>query len=144
MDLMTIGWMIAFVVFLVVELATLTALVSIWIAVGALAAMFFAIGGFSFAVQLVAFIVTSVILLIITRPLARKLQSKKQGTNYELDVGKTALVIESINNELSEGRVKLDGTDWAARSVDNSLIEKGEIVTVDEVDGSKLIVSQHG
>ena len=52
------------------------------------------------------------------------------------------MVTERINNELGEGRVRLDGTNWAARSSDGSVIDEGAVVTVREIDGAKLIVSK--
>ncbi|WP_124099188.1 NfeD family protein [Ruminococcus sp. Marseille-P6503] len=140
--MMIVGWAIAFVFFIVVEIATASALVSIWLAFGALIAMFFAIADFGFIVQLTVFVIASVILLIATRPLVRKMQGEKYHTNFELDIGKSAVVTERINNELGEGRVKLGGTNWAARSSDGSVIDEGAVVTVQEVDGAKLIVSK--
>lgn len=139
---MIVGWAIAFVFFIVCEISTATALVLIWLGFGALAAMFFAIGGCSFTVQLVVFVVASTLLLIFTRPLVRKVQGKPVHTNYELDIGKTAVVTEDINNDLSVGRVKLNGVNWEARSEDGSTISAGAIVTVKEISGSKLIVSK--
>lgn len=140
---MIVFWAVAFVVFLIAEIATLTALVSVWFAVGALAAMlaviFFDI---SFVWQLGIFVIVSTVVLIITRPLVRKIQGRKFATNYELDVSKPAVVIEPINNQLGQGRVKLDGVDWSARSENGELIEEGAIVTVKVVDGSKLIVAK--
>jgi membrane protein implicated in regulation of membrane protease activity len=59
----------------------------------------------------------------------------------ELDVGKKAVVIEEINNSIGKGRVKLSGVDWKAVSDDDSVIAKDSIVTVQEVNGSKLIVT---
>ncbi len=137
-----VGWAIAFVFFVVVEAATSAALVSIWLAFGALVSMFFAIAGVGFKVQLAVFVISSVIMLIATRPLARKIQGEKHATNFELDVGKTAVVTEKIDNSLSEGRVRLDGTNWAARSEDGSVIDEGAVVTVREVSGAKLIVAK--
>ena len=139
--LMIVGWAIAFVFFIVCEIATATALVSIWLGFGALVSMFFAIGGCSFTVQLVVFVVASVLLLIFTRPLVKKVQGKTVHTNYELDIGKTAVVTEDINNALSSGRVKLL-SNWDARSEDGTEISAGSIVTVKEISGSKLIVSK--
>lgn len=135
-------WACAFVVFVIAEVATFTALVSVWFAVGSLAAMFCAMADVSFKWQLAVFVGVSAVVLLITRPIVRKLQGEKKETNYELEVGKQAVVVETINNSTSEGRVKLDGVDWAARSEDSSSISAGEIVTVKKVDGSKLIVSK--
>ncbi|MBR6101359.1 MAG: NfeD family protein [Ruminococcus sp.] len=139
---MVIFWAVAFVVFLIAEIATLNALVSVWFAVGALAAMFCAMADISFVWQMAAFVITSTVVLIATRPFVKKVQGKKVATNYELDVGKQATVIENINNDLGQGRVRLDGTDWSARSENGDEIFEGTMVTVTKVDGSKLIVKK--
>lgn len=139
---MIVCWAIAFVFFVVCEISTATALVSIWLGFGALAAMFFAIGGCGLTVQLIVFVAASVLLLIFTRPLAKKVQGKTVHTNYELDIGKTAVVTEDIDNSMSVGRVKLNGVNWEARSEDGSPISAGSVVTVREISGSKLIVSK--
>ncbi|MBR6872999.1 MAG: NfeD family protein [Ruminococcus sp.] len=139
---MVIFWAIAFGVFVVAEVATLNALVSIWFAVGSLGAMFFAMADLDFVWQMVMFVGLSTVVLIATRPLVKKMQGRRYATNFELDIGKTCTVIEPINNQLGQGRVKLDGTDWSARSEDGSPIEAGTVVTVKMVDGAKLIVAK--
>lgn len=139
---MIVGWAIAFVFFAACELATSTALVSIWFGFGALISMILAIFDCSFMVQCIVFVLTSVVLLILTRPLAKKIQGKHIKTNYELDIGKKAVVIEDIDNDLSHGRVKLKGVNWEARSVNDEKISVGSVVTVEEIDGTKLIVSK--
>ena len=139
---MILGWAIAFVFFAACELATANALVSIWFGFGSLVSMILAICDCSFTVQCIVFVITSAVLLALTRPLAKKLQGKHIKTNYELDIGKKAVVIEDINNDYSVGRVKLDGVNWEARSVDNEKIPIGTVVTVEEIDGTKLIVKK--
>ena len=139
---MILFWAVAFVFFLVCEVATCSALVSVWFALGALIAMFFAIAKLSFLVQCIVFVASSAILVALTRPLVKKLQGKKIATNYELDEGMTAAVIEDIDNTANKGRVRLSGTDWAARSEDGRPIPAGHAVIVVKVDGSKLIVRE--
>ena len=139
---MVIIWAVCFVVFVIAEVATLNALVSVWFAVGSLGAMFLAMADVSFVWQMVMFVGLSTVILIATRPLVKKMQGRRYATNFELDIGKTARVIEAIDNTLGEGRVKLDGTDWSARSEDGTPIEEGAIVTVKMVDGAKLIVAR--
>ncbi|MCR5120801.1 MAG: NfeD family protein [Ruminococcus sp.] len=138
-----VGWAIAFVVFLIIEGVTLNSLVSIWFAIASLFAMGAAILGFGFVGQLTVFVVYSVVLLVATRALVAKLQSRKgKDPTADQDIGKTATVVESIDNAAGEGRVKLDGTYWAARSADGKNIERGSVVTVRKIDGSKLIVAR--
>lgn len=137
-----IAWAVAFVFFVIVEIANGAGLLSIWFALGSLAAMFCAIAKLPFVVQFAVFVATSIVFLFATRPLARKVRKTAIPTNFELDVGKTALVIESIDNSKNKGRVKLDGTDWSAVSADGSKIADGANVRVVEVSGAKLIVEK--
>lgn len=141
-DTQVLGWAIAFVIFLVVEGVTLNALVSIWFAVAALLAMFAAMAGLGFVWQLSIFVVSSIVLLIATKALVKKLRGNKPDPNADYDIGKSAVVIEDVCNIANKGRVKLDGVDWAARSADGSDIAEGTVVTVKKVDGSKLIVTR--
>lgn len=138
-----LGWAIAFVVFLIVEGVTLNALVSIWFAAAALLAMFAAMAGLGFVWQLAIFVVSSIVLLVATKALVKKLHGKKKipDPNKDYDIGKSAVVIEEVCNQTNKGRVKLDGVDWAARSESGAKIAEGTVVTVKKVDGSKLIVA---
>lgn len=135
-------WLIAFVVFAAVEFATSMALVSIWFAVGSLAALVLSALDLPLWIQLVVFIIVSAILLVCTRPIAKKLAKNNVDTNLELNVGKTAEVLEDIDNTKAVGRVKLDGVHWSAVSQTGEFIEKGLHVTVTKVDGSKLYVKK--
>ena len=135
-----IFWGLAFVLLAVAELMTVQ-LISIWLAIASLVSMFFAIFGFELWQQILVFFIVSAVLLLATRPLAKKLNSvKKVPTNSELDIGKTAVVIEEIEPQLTKGRVKLNGVDWSARTEDNSSVPEGTVVTVDKIEGSKLVV----
>ena len=136
-----IFWLIAFVVLVVVEFASLQ-LLSIWFAAGAFVAMLFAAFDFPLWIQTIVFILVSSALLACTRPFLKKFLHKPPvPTNSELDVGKTAFVIESIDNLKMTGRVNINGVDWTARSTNSNFIEQGETVIIDRVDGAKLFVS---
>jgi len=67
--------------------------------------------------------------------------NKSTPTNSELNVGKSAVTIEEIDNARGTGRIKLDGVDWRAVSADNSVIAKDTVVTVTEVQSAKLVVT---
>lgn len=135
----TIIWAISFVVFVIVEISTFE-LVSVWLAVGSLAGLFMSLFDLPIWSQLLVFAVTSIILIIATRPIVKKLLKDVTPTNAELDIGKNATVVEEINNKAGKGRVNLNGVFWAARTVDNEIIPEGTIVVVKEIDGSKLVV----
>lgn len=138
---MIILWIVVLVAAVLFEAATL-ALVSIWFAVGALGAAITAVCGGSVTLQLIVFVVLSFALLAFTRPLIKKIMpAKYTPTNAELDVGKQAVVIETIDNVKNVGRVKLDGVDWNADSDDGSVIKKDAVVVVTKVGTTKLTVS---
>lgn len=136
-------WAIVFVLLVIVEFATVQ-LISIWFALGALVTMFCTYF-FDLPVlgQLIIFIAVSGVLLATTFPVVRKkLKTTIVGTNAELDIGQNATVIEEINSDLGTGRVTLNGVDWSAVPTEKSVvIPKGSIVTVKEIQGSKLLVA---
>ena len=128
--MMYILWIIVMVAAVLVEVASF-ALLSIWFAVGALAAVIAALLGAGTGVQIGVFLGVSLILLAATRPLLKKFMPKKYiPTNGELDLGKTAVVIEKIDGMAGTGRVRLEGVDWGAGSADGSIIESGVSVTL--------------
>lgn len=134
-------WGIAFVVFVILEINTFQ-FVSTWFAVGSLAA-FISAFFLPFGWQLAIFLIASTILLILTRPIVKKLTNRPVvPTNFEREVGKHAIVIEEINNDKEKGRVTLSGVNWMAKSLENEIISEGETVIVKEVSGAKLIVSK--
>ncbi len=143
-SIMVIVWIIVFAAALIAEAATF-ALVSIWFAVGALGAIFAAELGANLIVQLTVFALLAGIMLIFTRPLLKKLfPSKFIPTNSELEIGKTAVVIETIDSLSGKGRVRLSGVDWAAVSENGEGISEGESVIIKEIRSSKVVVEKIG
>ena len=139
---LTLVWFILFVIFVAAEIVTAGALVSIWFCCGALAAMFAAMAGMSFTIQMVIFIAVSVVLLIFTKPFAKKLLNGRiEATNAPALIGKYGIVTEEINNIEAVGAVKIDGKIWTARSSDEREISKeGAEVKILDIQGVKLIV----
>ncbi len=133
-------WLIALVVFAVVEAAT-AGLVCIWFAVGALAALLAGLFGAGIVAQVVVFAVVSAAALAATRPLVRRMTAGKAvATNADRVLGAAAKVTETIDNENSRGAVYVDGKTWTARSADGSAIHAGERVEVTAMEGVKLFV----
>lgn len=133
-------WAIVLVIMVLAEVFTMQ-LVSIWFAVASLVTLISSLFIDSFLTQLVVFVLISLVLLIFTKPILKKfIKYNHQDTNYNLDVGKVATVIETIDTSSNTGRVSLNGVDWNAQSVDDSTIEVGSQVIVQEIEGSKLLV----
>ena len=124
----------------IAEAMTVT-LVSVWFAAGAVCAAVAASLGTSSWIQWVVFWVVSLILLILTAPLCKKLRvQKKEPTNADRVIGQTGVVTEEINPIDGTGEVKADGKRWSAKSVDGSVIPEGAVVKVEEISGVKLVV----
>lgn len=136
-----ICWLAIVIVLLVIEIATL-GLTTIWFAGGALVACIAALLHANIWVQIVLFLVISVLLLFFTRPLAIRYMNKdRTKTNVDSMVGKEAVVTEAIDNLKEQGVVQVNGLEWTARSEESQeVIPKGAIVEVGRVDGVKLIV----
>ena len=135
-------WLIVFIIALVLEAVT-ACLVSIWFCAGALVAMFADLFGVSFPIQIAVFLVTSLLLLIFTKPFVNKLlRNTKHKTNIDALINKQAIVTVRIDNLNGTGQVKVEGKDWSARCVDDTVIEAGEIVAVVKIEGVKLVVNK--
>lgn len=137
---MLIFW-IAMLVILIVAEAVTAQMVTIWFAAGAAAALVAEILGAEVWLQWIIFVAVSAITLVATRPLVRKLtQTKVQPTNADRCIGQTAIVVEDIDNIEGKGQVHVNGVVWTARSADGAVFKKDERVTVEKIDGVKLIV----
>ena len=132
-------WIAVFVVLIVIEAATM-ALTTIWFAGGALVAFLASLLGAGLLMQTILFIVVSVILLAVTRPLAVEFFNKGRiKTNAESLIGETAVVQQEIDNLRAKGMV-INGQEWSARSVDNEIIPNETLVEIMEISGVKLLV----
>ncbi len=135
-------WLIAMIVLLGVE-AMVPGLVSIWFALGALAALISALLGAPLWLQVLWFLLISVAALILTRPLARRyINAKVVPTNADMLKGKECIVKEPIDNVAGTGAVAVEGKVWTARMADDNLtVPCGARVTVLRIEGVKLIVT---
>ena len=134
-----IVWLAVAIVLLVVEIITL-GLTTIWFAGGALVACVAAALQADFLVQMMLFLVVSVVMLFFTRPVAMRYMNKNRTkTNSESLVGKEAVVLQEINNLKASGQVQLNGIEWTARAENmEDVIEKGAIVCIKKIEGVKL------
>ena len=138
---LAIIWLIVLVVCLVVEISTL-GLTSIWFAGGALLALLIAMIAGPLWLQVLVFLVTSIVLLIFTRPIAAKYFNKnREKTNVNSKIGKQAIVTATIDNLKGEGQIVTEGMEWTARSLDSTIIEEGSVVTIEKIEGVKAVVS---
>jgi len=137
----SIFWLVALVLFSIIEAVTV-GLVSVWFAVGSLAALIVSWLGGSVWVQVVVFGVCSFATMAVARPLTHKyLVRSKEATNADRAIGKDAVVTEEINNLKGSGAVSVGGVIWTARSGDDEIIPAGATVRVLRIEGVKLFVT---
>ncbi len=133
-------WVALLIVFAAIELIT-PQLVCIWFAIGSLGAFIAASLDAPLWQQIVIFIVVSVIMIFVTRPLYRRfIKTKLVPTNADRLIGETAVVTEAIDNLQGKGSVKVQGQVWTARSENGEVISENTHVTVLRIEGVKLIV----
>ena len=137
-------WLGAIVLFGVAEVVT-ESMVSIWFVAGSLAALFTCMFGWSLggltpeATQVLVFAVVSALALAATRPLVRRFMTRPHiPTNSARVLGMVAKVTEPVDSD--SGAVYVDGKTWTARSADGSVIPAGTQVTVQKIEGVKLLV----
>ena len=136
---MSIIWFVAFLLLLIIEIVTIN-LVTIWFAFGAIAAMITTMFTDSVIIQVVVFLIVSILSLILTKPVMKAFKKFEiQPTNSDRVIGKTGEVIKDISDN-EYGEVKVIGTVWTATS--KQKISVGEKVRVVSIDGVKLIVEK--
>ena len=140
---MTAVWLVAMIVLLVVE-GMAPGLVSIWFALGALAAMISAMLKAPLWLQIVWFVAVSALSLLLTRPLAKKyVNAHTTATNADMAIGRDCVVTEEIDNIRGTGAVTVGGKIWTARMASpDGKAAKGETLRVLRIDGVKLIVEE--
>ena len=139
----TIFWLVVFVACIVVEIISM-GLTTIWFAGGALVAAIAAALSLPIWPQIILFFAVSLVLLYFTRPIAVKYFNKDRvKTNAESLVGQQAIVISEINNIQGIGQVLVNGQEWSARNVNDSIeLPVGSVVIVRAISGVKLMVEE--
>ncbi|MFD8819760.1 NfeD family protein [Streptomyces sp. NPDC059627] len=110
-------------------------------AVGAVAAAGTSGLGAGVVLQVLVFVVVSVALIAVVRPIANRhaAQRPQLATGVDALRGKQAVVLERVDG--ADGRIKLAGEIWSARSLHpDRAYEVGQEVDVVEIEGATAIV----
>ena len=94
-------------------------------------------------IQTIVFVISSTLLILLTKPLLKKITKKDKTvvTNAFSIVGKDAIVTTTIDPKQGIGQIKVDGETWSAKCSDDIVIEKGTEVKILAIDGVKAVVS---
>ncbi len=141
MNYEAIYWLVAMIIFMVTECATVS-LVSVWFAIGALVAIVVALVGGSLILQVVLFLTVSILLLASLRTVVRKyINPGIIRTNTDSLIGCIGVVTTPVNNVAALGQVKINGMVWSARSSTGAPLPEGAQVRIDRIEGVKLFVT---
>ena len=93
-------------------------------------------------IQTVVFVISSCILIPLTKPRADKFTGEKKVlTNSYSLLNKRGIVIKDINPIQGTGQVKVNGEIWSAKTENDVTIKEGTEIEVVKIDGVKLVVS---
>lgn len=135
-------WIIILIGSVVLEIITVSQLITIWFAAGAIGGLIALQLGVPIFGQMIVFFVVSFLFIATCRPLAKKyLRGNIVPTNADRVIGEQAKIIEPIT-ESQWGLVKIKGTEWHAVSIDNKPINTDQTIEVVAIEGSKLIVKK--
>lgn len=134
-------WIIIFILAVIIEALTVS-FASLMVGLGAVVAFIFGLLGFSTMAQIFAFIISSIILLLILKPFSNKFIVKEvEKTNIDAVIGEKGIVTKRISNKEQVGEVKLKGLYYTARSIDDEIIiEEGTEVVANRIEGVRLFV----
>ncbi len=134
-------WCVVIVISVLLEAMSPLQLTSIWAGAGAVVALILELCGVDMTIQIVVFFVVTILLIILTRPFAKKMTSfKKSATNADMNIGKLGKVTKVVDPELGIFRVRVENNDWSATTEDKTIPPVGSEITVLRIEGVKLIV----
>ncbi len=140
-EYMIVIWFVVIILAAVIEMNTMD-LSSIWFSAGALFAFIFSLLDAGWIVQVIIFLVVSVSLLVLVRPVVKKyLKTNVISTNSDRLVGKVAICTKEIKHG-ERGEVKIDGKFWLAVTSGKDNVDVDEKVEVLAIEGVKLIVDK--
>ena len=142
MEWMIWVWLAVTALSLILEFITME-MASIWFVAGGILGMILAACGVGWEIQLIVFILVSLILLLSLRKIALKLLLKNTNakTNAVGEIGKTVKLLTDISDE-KPGTIKLNDVVWNVVAEDGSEIKAGAKVEIVELKGNKYIVKK--
>jgi len=135
-------WLIVAFATLALEVATPASLISIWFSIGALFAYIAALLNLGILVEVIVFIVMSIISFILVRPIVLKFFTHKPfKTNADRFIGVQTKLVEDVYSD-KWGAVTLEGIRWSVREAKYGVLAKDTLVEVVALEGAKLVVKQ--
>lgn len=132
-------WILAALVCGIVEVMSVS-FVFLMFAIGALAAGIAGAFGANLTIQVIVFVVVSIVLLVAARPFLKgRIERSKDYVPSNTDglIGKTGYVTEVVGER--HGRIQFSGGEWSART-EGPELPVGAEVRVERIDGATAVV----
>ncbi|KEI14903.1 nodulation efficiency protein D [Clostridium novyi B str. ATCC 27606] len=133
-------WIIISIVALVVDIST-SSFLFIWFTIGGVVSTILTLMGCSFIIQVISFIIVSLILMVICYPIIKRTIKNTvpiTPTMEEKYIGEEFIIKKDIEEKAS---IKYNGIYWTVKSV-NGNINKGSSVKIIGIDGNKLLIKK--
>lgn len=134
-------WLSIAMIFFIIEIITPGIFFFSCLGIGALCAMIVSICGGSFVIQIIIFVIFSVVVIYFLKPILTKyFITKNVRSNIDSLISQEGIVVENIIGQKTVGMVKVRGELWRAISQEDVPINKDEVVVVTKIDGTHLVV----
>lgn len=142
--ILIVMWAAVAILCITIELLT-TNLITIWFALGSIVALIIGAFDIIWYWQIVIFLTTTIITLIIGYPLLKKYIHHKSAfkTNLDALINQKAVMLNDYqSNDKNLGIAKLDGKTWTVINSNNEQFKKNEEVLVCAIVGVKLVIKK--
>ena len=137
-------WLIAAGVFFIAEIITVGFMI-FWLGIAAVIVCLLSLVIDNLFIQMAVFVVLSTLLIFLTRPFVEKFVIKKDEkviTNAFSIIGKQAKVTKTMDSITKLGQIKVGQETWTAKTANDTILEEGDVVKIDSIEGVKAIVSK--
>lgn len=135
-------WLVVAITTIIVDVVT-SSFIFMWLSIGALIAIILSFFGIDIIWQFIVFIITSIILIVVGYPWAKKKFKLEKNTTLTMEqtyIGRIMIANEDI---VEKSRIKVDGIYWTAYNKGEK-INKGNQFIIKGIEGNKLIVELRG
>ncbi len=139
--IVVVVWVVAFFLAVLIEVLE-PQLVSLWFAGGALVALVAAILNVNVVVQIVLFLASTIVLLILTRPFVKRVTNKLPvPTNADALIGQEILIEKGFSLK-SQGVGLHADIRWKLVTDQDTSFDQGDFAIVKAIKGNKLFVTK--
>ena len=134
-------WGIIFLGTLVLEIVT-SDIDSIWFTASSVVCLILSIFVSTWWIQVIVFVVLSVVLIIATRPITKKMMDREIiSTNADKVIGQTGVITQAFEGD-SVGEVRIEGQLWRCINRDQLSFSDGEKVKIEGISGNKVVIKK--